>query len=518
MASSIVIYSEDELADLGIAYLSGVFPTRAIGTKSFLGQLARSEAQLLGAIQQAQKDADDDGCPGIMTDSAGQVQSRCSPIALDNWSFTFGLPSNRGDGVFGRNGATVATGGVALIVGTVGTTVATGALLTDPSTTVTVKLDTGVTIPGGGIAGNFSAVTVGSAGNLPVGTTLRWASPTGLTPTVTLTQALRRGFSSEEDIDLVLRLLRHMQLAPKGGSANDFRTWAEQSTDAVGSPLGISRAYVYPLRNGLGSVDVLVTQAGSGTTRDPGATITAQVLAYLKARKIATDSVRTLRPRIEPAEGLYIKLEISPRAGYLYDWDDSPAGTVLAYSGTSLVLSTATPPPALATAIDNGLRPRIQLSLPTSGPLPVQRRVTAHADNTPMAGQCTLTLDQALTSSPAIGDLVYAGGGAVDLVALAVLGHVDQVGPSRQSGYADPLDQWLDRVSISGLCQTAIDARDVDGSPVIMYLPQVGLGVGATIKIGAAGSYAGDDYLVFDNLPGLAPQLPFVQSILVLKG
>lgn len=515
---SLTVYTEPQLVELAIGYIARALQSRnpATGPKSLLGQLARAEAQLLGAIQAAQQQADNDACPALRVDAAGQVQSKTSRERLEDWAQVFALPSNRGDGIFGSNGATAATGGIALITGVAGTIVPTGATLTDPSGTITIFLVAGVTIPiAGSISGSFAAVSIGAAGNLPANTVLTWQSPPpGLDSTVVLSTGLSRGFDEEPTLDLALRLIRHMQLLPKGGAANDFRTWAEQSTDSAGRPLGINRAYVYPHRNGTLSVDIVITQAGTGTGRDPGAVIAAQVQSYVLARKIATDSVRVLRPRFVVGEPLFIEVKIVPRSGYEYDWEGSTTVDAYVALATTIDIPSPTPPPGLQTAIDTGLRPRIQLACPST-PLPVQRRVTAYAANTPAAGKCRLTLESALPSVPSAGQIIYAGGPAVDIVALAVLSHLDTIGPSRQSGYADPLDNWVDRVAVSGICQAVIDARDTDGTGPALYLPDAGIQVGVRIKVSPTGSFSGNDYQLFDNLPGQPPQLPIIQSILV---
>ena len=43
----------------------------------------------------------------------------------------------------------------------------------------------------------------------------------------------------------------------KGGTAADIREWAETAEDGAGALVGVVRAYVYPLRDGVGSADVV---------------------------------------------------------------------------------------------------------------------------------------------------------------------------------------------------------------------------------------------------------------------
>lgn len=516
---AITVYSEQETFELAIAYFQKAYKGAALGENSFLGDLARATAQLAGAIQAAQLAADKDAVPGTTVDLDGVVKARCSSAALDAWAFVYGLPTNRGPGKYGRNGAQAATGGAGPVLGVPGTIVPAGSLLIDPSGLVVLQLAAGVVIPGSGtIQGVFNATTPGAASNLPVGTKLTWQSPVmGLDPSVTLGTALKNGFDVEDDVALVLRLLRRLQNPPKGGTASDYREWAEAATDAGGALLGISRAYVYPHRSGIGSVDVVVTQDGSGASRDPGAAKAAAVQAYLDARRIATDTVYVVRPRFPAGERLSIVCKVVAREHYTWDWDDAAPGLVVSGTGTSLILSSSAPPASLRLAIDNATKPRIQLPIPAFSPLPVQRRVLSYAVDTPTAGQCTLTLEAALPAAAPGGALVYAGGGAVDPVAVAVLGYVNSIGPSNQSGYADPRDSWDTVTAVSRIAQSAIDAADVDGSKVVVYSPMVGVGVGVTIAVGADPPDA-EDVPLYDNVPGQGPQMPEVVTILVVRG
>ena len=191
-----------------------------------------------------------------------------------------GLPDG---GTYGRLAAQAARNGGATAYGTGGVVVATGAQLTDPSATTTVKLRTGFTMPGGGSqAIIIDAVTTGTSGNLPAGTVLRWSSPPpGLQATVTLTTAISGGRDAESDVDLALRLVRRLQNPPKGGTAADIREWAESAEDSDGALVGVLRSYQYPLRDGVGGVDVVALLAGTGQSRDPGATKAAQIQTWL---------------------------------------------------------------------------------------------------------------------------------------------------------------------------------------------------------------------------------------------
>ncbi|HHF4835919.1 TPA: baseplate J/gp47 family protein, partial [Haemophilus influenzae] len=57
---------------------------------------------------------------------------------------------------------------------------------------------------------------------------------------------------AESDASLLERLLEIIRRPPAGGNRYDYRTWA-LSVD------GVDAAYVYPLRRGLGTVDIAIT-------------------------------------------------------------------------------------------------------------------------------------------------------------------------------------------------------------------------------------------------------------------
>lgn len=513
---AVTVYTEQQLLDLAIAYLRGQFPGAAFDAKSYFGQLAAALAQLLGSVQASISAADHDAVPGKTVDIDGNPIARNTAAALNAWAW-LRLPSNRGAGLFGRNGALAARAGAGLIVGPIATAIPAGAVLTDPTGQISVQLDVAIVIPGSGsISGSFSALTLGAAGNLPVGTPLRWQSPPpGVQPTVVLTSPLRDGVDVETDLQLADRIIRWLQSPPKGGTAADFRAWAESAVDSTGAAVPIVRAYVYPLRNGLGSVDVVITVAGTGPGRAPSLSAIAAVLAYLKSKKIVTDSVRVQAPTFDPTARFTARVRVVPHPHYEYDWVGSSM-TVVSYAAPNLVVVGAAAPAELKAAVDAGKQPRIQLSLPSVSRLPVEARVIAYADNTPMAGQSQLTLSAALPASPSGSDVVFPGGPAVSLLAPVVMAYIDGIGPSRLSGYADPLDVWEDRVSVSGVAQVVRNLRGADGNAIVVYAPDAGIGVGVQFAVNG-GPLAGADVLLTDTTPAQGPQCPDCTSLLILR-
>lgn len=515
---AVTVYTENEFLERAISALSTNLPGRATHPLSFLGQEARSCAQLLSEIQKSIADADRDSVPAI-ENLNGIIRSRCSSERLNQWAEFFGLESNRGAGVYGRNIETAATGGGATAGGTPGTIVAINSQLTDPSGTIVIKLVQGVTVGAGGTVGvTLAAITKGATGNLPAGTRLTWQSPpVGLNPTLVLTTPLSKGAAQESDLDLVLRLLRRMQLPPKGGTANDYQTWTLAATDTDGSSLGIDAAYIFPRRNGDGSVDVVATVPGYGQNRDPGATILAKLLNVLKAKKIATDTVRVFGPRFVTGEAILITVyhAVPKSSAYRWHWDDSSSLTVFSdCSTTSLIVTGATLPASLKAAVTAGAKPMLQALVPSYSPVPLVPRVTAYQENTP-AGKCTLTLEAAPLATIPAATLVYAGSAAVVPVCTAVAAYVNQLGPSIQSGFNDPLTTWESKLTVGRVAQSVIDARDADGSQPIVYSLNVGLGASTGIVLRYSGSNSLADYDLFDNDPATGPQFALLSGVIL---
>lgn len=512
---ALTTYTEDQLAELATTYFQQqpTLRTRGYGPRQYLGQKGRALAQLLAHVQAGQKEVDGDIVPGYLeTGPDGVRRPRNSSQGLDDWAFSLGLPSNRAPGAFGRNGVQAAAGGAGVPTGAVGTVVPAGQLLTDPTGKITLQAVEGFVLPIASIS--IIAITLGPDGNLPAGTKVRWLSPVaGLIETFTLTEGLTGGYAVESDLDLAERIILWLQSPPKGGTAIDYRRWVEEATDAEGRDLGIDRGYAFPWRNGVLSVDMVITQAGTGRGRDPGALKQAAVQAYLERKRIATDSVRVLRPWFPDSDRFRTRIRGVTNVGYGFDYDDGglPMLVVSGAAGaTTFIINNATPPASLQTAIANGNRPRLQFYCPTVSPIPRQIRATAFQANTPIAGQCTIQLAEALPAALGANDPVYAGGPAVEPVALAVLAEIDSIGPSEQSGYADRYtDSWRAVVAVSALARAALDALGADGVKCLSYSPSVGQGVGITFSVNG-GAFAAADLQLFDNAPPALgdPQLP----------
>ncbi|EDQ9668125.1 TPA: baseplate J/gp47 family protein [Salmonella enterica] len=152
-----------------------------------------------------------------------------------------------------KRAATTAEG-VALITGAVGSKLSTGSVIQGGSVSCTTLED--ITLTATTSTVKVRASLSGTAGNIsaPVAAELV-SAPAGINSRVTI-QTLTGGTDEETDASLLERLLDIIRRPPAGGNKYDYRRWALECD-------GVTGAYVYPLRRGLGTVDIAITSAGS---------------------------------------------------------------------------------------------------------------------------------------------------------------------------------------------------------------------------------------------------------------
>ena len=102
----------------------------------------------------------------------------------------------------------------------------------------------------------IAAASAGTVGNVGIDTTVELtAAPSGVSSQAVL-HDMTGGVDEESDSELLARLLELIRRPPAGGNKYDYRRWAMEVA-------GVSAAYVYPLRRGLGTVDVVITAGGA---------------------------------------------------------------------------------------------------------------------------------------------------------------------------------------------------------------------------------------------------------------
>ena len=494
-------YTDLEAAVLG--YFQAQLPDQGYALDDYLGKWARVLALTLWSLKKSVEDADADAAPS----------DRSSDTAIEAWCFLLGLPN--GAGGFGRRVAQPATGGVGNITGTKGTTFAGGLQALGPDGKTRFALTGAVTIPGvppgsGSVAGNLVAVTPGAVGNLQAGARLTWITPpAGADSAFTLSQPLHGGTDVESSAAALARIYDRLQNPPKGGTTHDWRAWAETLATVV-------RAYAYPLRNGTGTIDVVITVAGSGRDRAPVQVLLDAVAAAFDAsRLVCVEGRRALAPYMPLLHALTVRVRAVPAsAAYAWDWNDTQGGpwTVAAYStmgGVTLQLNVAAPADLIA-QITSGARPRIQV-VNSNGPVVVEQvRCTGYDVATR-----TLTLEAALTGTPSVGDRVFAGGPIPAVVGTKIRDYVDALGPSRVSGFADPLDVWDDEVRTERIAQIVLDALDTNSARAVADIVKVAGVPQVTIAVGNAASTT-DNWRAPDNTPN-GPEMAFLARTFVTQ-
>lgn len=153
-----------------------------------------------------------------------------------------------------RKPATVATGQITFS-GVEASTIPIGTQAKTATDILFATTAAGVIPAGGSINVNAQATVAGTSGNVAAGTALNLLSaPAGVASSASIV-SMASGTNVESDADLLARLLDLIRRPPAGGNKYDYRKWALEVA-------GVTQAYVYPLRRGVGTVDTVITSAG----------------------------------------------------------------------------------------------------------------------------------------------------------------------------------------------------------------------------------------------------------------
>lgn len=144
-------------------------------------------------------------------------------------------------------------------------------------------LDADVTLVAGSGSGSVTASTAGSAGNTAAGGTLAFISPVaGVTTSVTVgVDGITNGFDEESDEYLRGRWMARLQQPPHGGADFDYIAWALEVP-------GVTRAWCYPLQNGLGMVGVTFVCDDQEGSIIPNSAKVAEVQAHIEEERPVT--------------------------------------------------------------------------------------------------------------------------------------------------------------------------------------------------------------------------------------
>lgn len=156
---------------------------------------------------------------------------------------------------------------------------------------------------GGTTTVSVLAAASGFDANTAAGAGLALLSPVaGVQSTATVAVGgIAAGEDIENDDRLLARLLGRIQNQPQGGSTADYVQWALEVP-------GVTRAWVYPLQMGAGTVTVLFVTEDAPGGIIPGPLKVAEVQAKLEALRPVTAEVFAAAP-VEDALAMTIKLQ-----------------------------------------------------------------------------------------------------------------------------------------------------------------------------------------------------------------
>ncbi|WP_084621550.1 baseplate J/gp47 family protein [Luteibacter yeojuensis] len=126
-----------------------------------------------------------------------------------------------------------------------------GAAIRHPAGTTFTTMADAVVGPDGTTKVRVVAVDAGSSTNGLAGPATVISPPAGLDSDALLVEALAGGSDEESSLALLNRYLDVIRRPPAGGNQYDYRRWAKDVP-------GVADAWVYPLRSGLGTVDVAI--------------------------------------------------------------------------------------------------------------------------------------------------------------------------------------------------------------------------------------------------------------------
>jgi uncharacterized phage protein gp47/JayE len=152
------------------------------------------------------------------------------------------------DGSTGRKLPTLAQGTVTF-TGTTGAVVPIGTQLTYGTNVSYETIELEVTIGAGPSEGTVRALDPGTIGNRIDGDTLGVSVPPVNVDAAATVIRVDGGTDEETDDELRLRVLERIRAPPMGGDAEDYINWALRVP-------GVTRAWSYPLEQGIGTVTV----------------------------------------------------------------------------------------------------------------------------------------------------------------------------------------------------------------------------------------------------------------------
>jgi uncharacterized phage protein gp47/JayE len=298
------------------------------------------------------------------------------------------------------------------------------------------------------------SIDTGSACRLAAGEVLTFTSPppAGIEDTAELQIAIDEGGDDLESAgDHRRRILARFATPPLGGAAADYVAWSEALE-------GVASAYCYPIRAGLGTVDVAALHAGTGTDRLLNPSERAALLAKLQASRPVSATVRVLEVLAQPA-GVEVTVRDTGEAAYAWDWVDETPLEVDGWDGPTLKLTFSADRPDSMVA-GGRLILRDVLGLNDGRQYAIES----------LSGSDAVILEEypkdytGADLDPLSTDLVYSGGELVDPVRDAIGAHIDQLGTANPD--ATSYGAWEGNLRVAALYHVVGDVPGVRDATV----------------------------------------------------
>jgi uncharacterized phage protein gp47/JayE len=184
--------------------------------------------------------------------------------------------------------ATVSTGS-ATFTGTVGSAIAIGTEAKSASGIAVVTTAAATIGAGGTVAVAVQASLAGIGGNLAVGEILTLTAPPAGVQSTAAVVSMSGGTDIETYASLLARYLFDLQNPPCGGAAHDYYKWAM-------TVAGVTAAYVYSNRRGLGTTDVIIMTTGG----IPDATLVSNTQTYIDGERPVQADALVFAPTAVP--------------------------------------------------------------------------------------------------------------------------------------------------------------------------------------------------------------------------
>lgn len=314
-----------------------------------------------------------------------------------------------------RKGATPARKSQALrLRGTVGSTASsTDTLVHQPSGLRYQIAATGgtVTIPVAGYLDvDVVAIDVGSITRLEAGEVLEFLSaPAGITTRAELQLAVDEdGYDQELETSLSQRMLATFGRS-SGGNDADWQAWCLAFT-------GVSSAFVYAGRNGIGSVDIVALHSGNGSARSLTSPERSDLLAYLidlAPAQLGGGALRVLET-MDQFVDTEVALQLNGDPQYAMDWDDETPPVVSLYNSTTRIITFTAARPSTMKAGDR---------LIIDGVASVQNGQVLVIES--LSSTNAVVLAKGPPIDPVATDLVRAAGPLTEPLRLAINAYID---------------------------------------------------------------------------------------------